>query len=617
MEKDKQSNEDALVVRIVDGYFQDSKQGKLSRMDRNRQNFDMYNMEQDFTHKTRGQSKEFLPKQSLAVEQTTSFIQQALIDVGKFYDVKKQPWHVPAFLDENDIYKILDNQLHKNKITQLIPDAIKLALLGSLMIFKVRSCSKEVTRFVAERKFQGQVPSLLKKTRRVSELKIDLVRQQDYYPDPTGRGLYEIEEIEMDYHELVRMAEENPGIYDMSKIEMVKASGRSTIQEQEKARETNQDPTAQSSRKPIIVREFWGSLVDPATGKLIHENVVCATANNILIRKPEKNPWWHGESPYIACPILRVPHSVWHKALTDAGTKLNMALNEVYNLMLDGGMQAVFGIRQIREDWIDNMEDYDNGIPPGATIKANTKCPPGAKVMERVDTSAVPNDGLAIYNLTDRELLQSLFTNDISLGNLPQRAVKATEIISSQNSITGLFAGNVKIIESEGIGRVLQKSWAVIAQIFSELNKDEISILLPPEKRSRLAVISSEEVFADTYLNNSFKVFGLSQVLAKINDFQKIAAMLQTIGSSPEMMNEFMKKYSLTKLFGEIIKSLDIDESKILMDQQEQLQRAAELILAQQQAEQEQPDNMSQIPKVSNMPDQSVTPAEAAGGVSV
>src|SRR5690606_20783002 len=143
------------------------------------------------------------------------------------------------------------------------------------------------------------------------------------------------------------------------------------------------------------------------------------------------SPLWERNNPYLVTPIIRIPKSVWHTALADAPASLNRALNEIFNLNLDSGLMAVHGIKQVREDWLEDPNEIAEGIFPGQTLRVNSQAPAGGKVLERVDSSTPSNEGYNTYNMTEREFNMAAITSDLRMGALPQRAVKATEIAAS------------------------------------------------------------------------------------------------------------------------------------------------------------------------------------------
>lgn len=557
------------VVLIVNSYKDQAAQAKQSRIDLNRLNYDCYHMRSDWSHKKKGQSKEFLAKQSVAVEQLVSFLQQGLIDKGNWFSVEKEAGVKEKTLTAHDIFLLLRRQLELNHYYTMTGDALKTAALSSLLI------AKEHGRFVPKLTFRtkfgfdfkkGLHKKLLQDRRMVWQSKTDLIRYEDYYPDPTGSGLYEGHEVEMDLHDLLHEAETNADDYDIEMCRQLQASYVSDSR-LEKARETGQDQvTSEAYRKRVTIMEMWGTLID-TNANVLHENCVCRVANGrFLISPPKSNPYWHQERPFVASAILRVPFSTVHRALMDAPTMHNKALNEVYNLMLDAGLQSVFGIRQIREGWLEDPSQVSDGIPAGTTLRVNQMCPPGMKAFERVDTGTEFQQAVTIFNITDKEFNTSAFTNDIRMGALPDRAVKATEIVSTNQVLAGVTSGIVKTIEDDWMSNLLRKKWLNSAQHLNDYSEDDVKALLGDDKAMQLANMHPEDIFAETAAGMKFKVFGLSTTLNKIQDFRHIGMLLQLLSASPDLMNAFAQKYDLTKLLGEIITSLDIDVDKIKRD---------------------------------------------------
>ena len=339
--------------RTILNYVQEAETAKRSRMTLNEANFKCFHLEQDWSHKTKGQSQEFLAKQATAVEQITAFLQQGLVDHGKWFSIEDEDGRTltdeqkQKVITSEDMEKLLARQLKKNGFEIFVSDMLKLGFLGSLMIAKTGGIMKShVTGikavFSEEEGFEKkQVPEVTRKD--FWQLDLNLIRQEDFYPDPSGKGLYIVEAIEMDKYELVEMAKARPDVFNLENVMALGASNDSD-QDNNKSQETGQDNTFSNYRKKVVIYEAWGTFLDPSTGEVMHRNANAAcTKEGISIIPPRKNPFWHGEWPYNYSPIVRVPKSVWHKALMDAPTKHNTALNEIYNLMFDSCMMAVHG----------------------------------------------------------------------------------------------------------------------------------------------------------------------------------------------------------------------------------------------------------------------------------
>lgn len=605
-----------IIAQCIWNYKSEAEFSRRNREIQNRLNFEIFNLRQDYSHKKRGQSKEFLDKQSKSVDQLSAFLQQGLMDVGSWFRVYLKEGVDPSKqkIDPQTAQKLLLDQLDKNKFPNFFNDCLKYGLLGSLMIVKVGGEEVDRSEFEARPEMFGLTGrrKLIRKDKKVWELRLNLVRQEDYFPDPNinpnNKRLYELQRIEMDYHDLLKLAEAYPDDFDIDAVRRI-APSIDELQKAKKARETGQNVTYNIYRRRVTIFECWGTLIERGTGKIIMENCVSAIdMQGNVIRPPKKNPYWHGKSPFVTSPIIRVPNSVWHRALMDAPTRHNVSLNELYNLMVDAAMMEVHGIKQLHGSWMENPDQASEGIAPGTTILANNSCPPGAKVLERVDTSALTAQAVQMFQLINNEYQASALTNDTRLGSLPSREVKATEIVASNQSLTGVMNGIVKVIEEEFVEPLLERCWLTMCQHMNDLDSKDVQALVGNQQSAIISNMSQEELFAETVTGHKYKVFGLSTTLNKIQDFRKITSLLQSIGSSPMMMQEFMRKYSMTKLLGEIVKSLDIDEEKITMDQNEAKQHQMEAQMMQQQQQQEAMGNtqggegtnpQSQIPQMS------------------
>jgi hypothetical protein len=588
------------LVTLTASYKEEAKNAKANRMRLNRTNYDCYHLRQDWSHKRKGQSREFLAKQPMAVEQISTFIQQGLVDSGDWFGVQKAPGVVDAVLTESEVQAIMKWAFDKCDFLTYVGDSVKDCLLQSLAITKNHGCYKPKAYFYTEVKEKGgkYVDVLKRETRDFWCPKLELLRAEDYYPDPSGKGLYVIHETFMDISELYAMSEGPYAVYDRSKVELLHGSlMESDMQAAKKSRETAQNTSINGYRKKVKINECWGTILEPATGKVVKKDVVWTVADDrIVIQEPTDYPFWHNAPPLISAAFIRVPRSVWHKALMDAPTQTNIALNELYNLMVDAGMNDAHGIKQIRADWLEDESQVSNGIYPGITLKVNSQCPPGGKVLERVDTSSMSSEALNVFNAMSAEFSASALTNDLRMGVLPNRAVKATEVVEASQSITSVFTGISKVLEQTHIEPNMNMMFANILQHFMEIDPAEMMSVLGEERFYAIQAMGKETLFSKAFDGFKFKVYGISKIMAKQKDFKKFTALLQTIASSDLLVEEFIKQYSMGKFLGKIIKSLDINEDEIKISEEDKMMA----MMAQSMAgmpSQQGPDMQSQIPQ--------------------
>lgn len=565
---------------------------RRTRMRQNNINRDAYMGIQDWSHKQKGQSCEFLPKTAVAAEQFEAFIKKSLIQFGDWFSVDVSP-EVKPYITDNQIQKIMEIYLRKmpdsiagNKwkaIETVISDTGKAGLLESLMVLKVYGRDMEQVHFVADKDNVvdfatglKKKPSLRREKRTRWHLCIDLIRTEDYFPDPTGRGLYEIHEFERDYVDVLALAKE--GVYDLDVVKRMHDEDLPkplSVMEQRRPQQRGQDlAVPPAHRKRTLITEFWGTILNQK-GDVVGYNKLATVGNKkYLIRKAMDNPCWHGRSPFVVRPLIRVANSVWHKALYDTTSQLNFAINEIFNLILDGGIAAVWGIKQIHMNWLSDPRQVENGIPQGATLQVNDQCPENGRVVEVVTNvdAGVVDSGLQVFSALDRELNQASLTNDIQLGTLPQRQVKATEIVQSNesNSVTlSSIAADLELMMED----LLEMAWLLCLQHWDDMSRHDVVQAIGQKAALLMDSLSEAERFAMFAGKASFKVNGLSSVLAAAQEFQKLMAMFQAASQNPIMARSFLMKYDPGKVLDILMKHLNInpDEIALTPDQQGKL----------------------------------------------
>lgn len=571
-------NGTVTVLKAIREYKKEAEDARRTRLKKNADNRRAYLGIQDWSHKNKGQSKEFLPKTPVAVEQFVGFAKRALTQFGAYFEVElgkdsRSPLSAEAIrkLMTGILDDVLVEDNKKSNFPVLLADTLKVGALESLCILKIHGNMAMNRTFKVEEGDQ-----LIANESPQWKLRIDLVKPENYFPDPTGSGLYEIHSCERDLHYLKKRAEE--GVYDEDAVKRIEEDYRSRPDQDRRPLEQAQDEAQKPSfRKRVRIDEFWGTIID-AEGNIVHENVFCAMANNkYLIRKPTPNPFWHQESPFVVVPLIRVPFSTWHKALFDHASQLNYAANEIFNLIIDGGISSVWGIKQLRIDDLEDPRSVSDGIAQGDTLVVKNSLPHNAKVLETATEGQVPGDAMAVLEMLSREFAAAALTNELKLGNLPGKQVKATEIVELSQSQAVTLDAIIADIERLLIGGTLRKVWLTILQNIDDINTQMIVDAIGIGGAFTLSRMSPAERFATFSSSCAFKVNGLSAVLSKVRDFQKIMALLQSISTNPLLLQAFFQKYSPDKLLSHIMKTLAVNPDQMHRDDQEMTRMQADL----------------------------------------
>lgn len=596
----EQKLDESYVKRYVLALKEEAEDAKHDRMDLNQDNYAMYQLQHNFQHKKKGQSREVLSKTRNAVESSKAFFQQALADLDDWFRIvpRDNTDGASMIVRPEEMQKLLGYMLKKAEYFSHVGASAQSGLLGSLSISKVYGEMVPKPRF--KTKTEGRGRSYKKHVVVVDdktwELRFSNIRGEDYFPDPTGTGLYDIIECDIDLHIVKQLAEGEDAIFDKDAVKDLKPWGDVDLQDQKKARETGQNVSRAHARPRVRLTEFWGTIVDENTGDILAENVVVTLANHqTVIRKPTPNPLWHQKKPVVAAALIELANSVWGIAMMDAGTKHNRSLIELFNLMLDAAMKAVWGVNQVRTDVLDDPSQVVDGIPWGTNLKVNSALPVGGKVMETVVTGEIPTDVINMFNLLNQETLTSMKTNDLRMGAQSMRAVKATEVVASENAITSEFQGIAKNFEEKKIQPELELACYTICQNWDRIDKDVFISLFGKERGEALSQLEPQDVFVELVNGLRFEVFGISLTLRRQADFRKWTTLLQTIGASQVLIEAFIGRYSFEKLLGEIMTAIDINKTKIENDEAKAAASTVSSLAQPGGAPGASPDMMSQI----------------------
>ena len=577
----KESRSESSIRQIVMAYRREAEEGKRIRERLVRDNWDAIHGRHDWSHKGKHQSKEWLPESAMALEQVGSFMKRALVDFGQWFSadgVGRGPTPVPPKSAE----LLMAEMLRRVDFPTFVADAIKIASVESLATAKIHGNMMTDRHFFAEPGIslvEEEVGGIMRvvpkfrteiKTMDVErwQLAIDLVPFEGWFPDPRGRKLYEIHRVERDLHEFVQSAED--GTYDPEVARLITEDFEELEDESAKLVRTGQARAERPPfRKRVVLDECWGTLVN-RQGKVLEKNIVTTIANEkYLARPPESNPFWHRKSPFVSEPLIRVPLSVWHKAILDHAVPLNRVMSELMNLILDEGFRRVWGLGQVRPDIMEAPEEISDGIPVGYSAVLKPGVPPGQQWYERVDTPGNPADALGVFAAIDRSHQKATAVPDIKLGITPPRQTTATAIVEAKEETAGIFDGIARDYEDRWIEKVLERVWETIWQHLDDLTEDELVAILGVQEALALTRMTAEQRFATMVKAVRFKVHGIRAVLNRTKDFQKLMALLELLSKSEPLAMTFQQQYSIIKLLAQLLKAIDIDPDSLKRDPNE------------------------------------------------
>lgn len=551
---------DDEIVQIVETYRYEAEYaryaGPNSRDLTWLQNLDLYWNRFDFSKKAPWQAREVMPEVPMYVDRFAANLREALMDSERFFSVK-------AAGDENGdiakaIQKMMGVVLHRTgrtpqgHETDFLAAFEEIAKFGAMMM-------QAATVLWKERDGKGYVA-------------IDPVDPYNIWLDPTGRGLYRIRRIEMDMHELQLLAKEvdSKGIplYKREAIDQLTASIVAMMRA-EREKRTGTGQWLQSNRRPVVLHEYLGTLID-AAGNIRGENVLVIVANNkFLIRGPEKNPFWHDRDWLVTAPMIQVPLSPYGRGYMENFVTLAKAFNELSNLMLDGVFTSALKAFAAVPSLLEDPTQLDEGVYPNVVFRLTEGTLPN-DFLKEINLGQLPADAFQMWGAIKKELQEGAAFNDISLGQLaPRGRTSATEIGAAMQNSTALLRSMARNVETLFLEPLLDMVWKVQLQHLSAKDTD---IRDAVGEQWFAALMKRKKEFADGRIK--FTVRGISSLILKAQKFQGLLQLLEVVQGNPILMQEFMKETPPAKLLALLEDYLEVDRDRLTASPREQMMNA-------------------------------------------
>lgn len=561
----KLSNQE--VLQLVSSYFQESKEVREKRRQINERNLAAYRgdvlVEEEDSEESSVESSEHLPRTFIAVERITKFIMKALSDVGdKFFSIETRR----VDIDPEDARGLLTAFLDKigengESFFELLEDAIKLGLLKGEMIGKVWGGQANVAEIVPGMLSTNRQDRPARTVMRPFRPYLSIIDPDSFYPDPTGRGLYEIHHLKVDLHELYEKG------FKESAIEKI-------------AKNTG-------GRQAVDILEVYGHFIGK-DGKLRARDSFCVIAkeDDVVLQEVIPNPYWHSRSPFVVTPLTRCPLSAFGVGVApfDSVVDINLAMDRLFNLMLDGALGAAKGVLEVRPSYLENPYAIADGLKAGDEIHVRGDVPFGAKTVSYLPLGAIPAEAFNMFALLDRALVEAGMLTDIAIGRPPPKEATATEIIQLTQSQSYLLNGLIMAVE-RFIREVLYRVWMLLMQNLEFVRSDDIVSAIGYDKAIQLSQMTPEERYS-AFSGIGFRVTGLSEFVRKQQDLQALVSFVSAWMSNPVMVRAFMSRFDLYKVLLKWATLSGVDVGDLTLP--EELQQQLEMAVAMPQPPQQQ-----------------------------
>lgn len=535
-----------------------------------RKAWNSYNNIHDYSQKEDWQTQIALPKFAMAVDQATQFMRQGISRSARLFGIE--------VLNDDPVDKLLaaffaaviNEEIRQMRLKETFVGGLKVTLITNQHISKVGfdvEPRDEIAPFFEmspvpiieggveigahdEPKFREQ-----KVTNFIAHPTVVLVDPLRYYPDPRNLGLYEVQDVWLDYSEVERKFKgfTPQAVLDAISTEDHKYDSTTDSELDERNRQEIMQ-TENAWRHMTKVTEYWGAFFERGTGKMLSRRSRAVIANDKwVLMRPDQYPYWDGESPYVRTQGISVPFSVWGKLLYQHVDTLAFNLNEIMSLMMDKAKLSALGETAVDVTLIDDMEDIASGLFPGKVWKTR-----GPKGVEEVRRSGIGADHFQLTGQLGFELQSAHAVTEFLQGQPTSRGRATATEVQEKLSQSAEFFNGIMAEENEGMERVFEKVYNRIMQFKDDWSDPAImKIAARFGMQDLMGKLNPVERYKLMKRPFRFHAAGLNAAIRRSEILKNLTDMLTVLGNfGPEALTAL----PIDKIFTKIIEAFDLTE---------------------------------------------------------
>lgn len=519
----------------------------------------LYNNEYDWSDKLWWQHKTPIPKVRASVDRAVGIFRKTLLKVQPFYGIQAES----KLGRTKGRYTMLlsDYWIDQCAAIEELVTAFRVGLVTSTSILKVfwmRVRDTQVgleTKVVQEPIFEfglevgererEEKTAILNETYK-GKLGFMCVNPQNFWVVPGTRGRCVIERDEAALNELealVKDAQHPDGIYDAEALKRLREKRSGPTKSQDDTYQTHEARyNANDYFRNVNLWHYWGDIYD-TDGRLVMADASFTLADeDILIRKPRPNPFFHKEHPYVIGSPYIVPFSTYNRGMVEDVAEIAKSITQLACLIADGGLYDAMKAFSIDVDQLEDPSDARNGIYPGKTFIRKSSQGTGTaneQLVQTVEVGKVPQEAMNTVHLFERYFQEGSFVNEWVGGTGNAKGTTLGEVnIKTQASLEGLdeSARNLEVT-------LLEPALTKVTKVIYQYNDNYMLERLVdnyPQLSMLLQGMQPAERYATMVGDYSFKVRGMSVMIdraQRIGELKEILTLLSYLPGFVEQMN--------------------------------------------------------------------------------
>lgn len=533
--------------------------------------FSQYNGDAGRTDKEPWQANVNIPLPSQAIDVATGRICQAIFESEDFFEV--DPDRRADDLLTEFAKKATKWQIRKSRGMMEIKGAIKDALICGLGILKVHFQVEEqpFTDTVWQPARLGLAGQIIPEagewafkdtTRTLRRMRFENPIVTDTWLDPSGKNRFLIQRITRyvsDLWPLTRDLRASDGtllrkaVYDPKYVQRVKPGMRDGQRTIEAAQIRRDQATPQGTPggydQAVDIYEFWGDFPDPDTGVTLFRNCVATFADRRLtIRYPERNPLLHASPPYIAFQSKQLPHQVYGYGLLHQNRKIQEALNEQANVILD---KAMLQVPTLEYDASASKDPaIQNGSRPKFAPGKMWPRKPGAekRIFYPVEgfQPVMPMDLAMLDRLTNWYQISSTVPEFATGTQLSNNRKTAEESKVRADAAQQNFNDAAVHLQDQGIGPMLKMVYLTMLQYEDQYDDIDLQRAFGDDPDAlqfiqQMKTMTPAERWRTAYLDAEFKAVGITNEITRQKRLQETGDFMRVVSADP-LLSMFIDK---------------------------------------------------------------------------
>lgn len=439
----------------------------------------LYQNKQDWSNKKAWQSKVFVPKVFMTVEQAAAVVKRAVLSTSTLFSLKIRRGNRTN--EELEIAKRAKPEAER-RFKEFIDDTNFADSYGEM------TKSSFVTGLGVPKVIWNQGLEYFNVDSK------DVFVDPHFMPSQKKPPGYVIEQKTMSLAELKFMAKAmnkaaGRQVFRMAEINKIKEHTQEDKEEWKRRARRGLQPFNRID-KMVQIDEFWGDIIDPDTDT-IKKNQLIWVANKARIIRRQDNPFIHGRIPYVLTSPIVYPHrGVAGISLVEHVVAMQYALNNVTNLTIDNLNFSVNKIFQANPAALVNPKSLTQ-MYPGKIVFAQG---PNDAVKE-VRTTNVGQDAFAVMGLLDQAIQKGTGVTDFLTGNTSKSGTTATETRIKTAQAQGMFDVIARNLEANSIQPLMEMSFSLWEQFSPDVptgvsgaydfNVGGLSLLLQEQEQSQ------------------------------------------------------------------------------------------------------------------------------------